>query len=213
MTGALMFITFMSDLIKWMNVLKFVMYANYVTILFSSETSNAAYQNMITELTHFEKNFKLIWLNSNVTKPKYISFHAEQKTVPQHNFSISMSGGHVVKFDDARILGVFINKHMKWKSLPNHAANKIAKFVALPYRKIYCLKDYYQKFSYKSLISAKFIYCVPVQGNSSNSTMQIIVLLQNELWEPSAMLSPDKHHILYLTISAFLKLTILTFNL
>ena len=103
-----MFIVFMRGKKKFSTVSKFVIYADDVTIKFSSETLNTAYPTMNRESAHVEKRLKLNQLTITVTKNEYILFHRGQKTVPQHNFSISIGGKKIVQVDDARILGVFI---------------------------------------------------------------------------------------------------------
>ena len=51
------------------------MYADDVTILFSSEALKATYQTMITEITHVEEWLKLNRLSMYVRKTKDNLFH------------------------------------------------------------------------------------------------------------------------------------------
>ena len=104
------------------------MRADDVAILAPFETSNAACQSRDLEYPYAENQLRENRLTLNATKKKYILFHREQKSVPQHEFSKSLRGKNVVKVDDARLLGVFINKRKKWKVNFNHVTDKLLNF-------------------------------------------------------------------------------------
>ena len=130
---------------------------------------------MCEELKKLDKWFKLNKLSLNVNKTNYIVF---SNTQAKHNFNITINQFSIERVYVTKFLGVMIDSKLSWYNQILHVQNKVSKIIAVLYKVKYILENPVLCTLYTSLILPYLNYCSEIWGNTYESRIKNIVVLQ-----------------------------------
>ena len=157
--GPLLFLFFINDLPNVSNNVTSVLFADDTTISFKCSSLQQANFLCNTELQKFFSWSAANKLTINFAKDKtYYILHSFQN-LDINEFDIQINGNILENVDDAPFLGVFIDKHLNYKSHIDHIATKISKSVGIiKYLKSLKMPYSVLKQLYYSLVYSHFHY-------------------------------------------------------
>ena len=161
--GPLLFLIYINDLPSASNIFNVLMYANDTTLFCN-------YDNILNDIViNSEINKIYNWLCSNnlslnVSKTKFMCFHAPQKVMTYPILKINNI--NIERLIDLNFLGLIISSNLKWNKHIDHIALKISKVTGILYR----LKSIFPRDAlltlYNALIMPHFHYCFLVWGSN-----------------------------------------------
>ena len=161
--GPLLFLIYIYDLPSASNIFNVLMYADDTTLFCN-------YGNILNDIViNSEINKIYNWLCSNklslnVSKTKFMCFHAPQKVM---TYPILKSNNiNIERVTDFNFLGLIISSNLKWNKHIDHIALKISKVTGILYR----MKSIFPRDAlltlYNALIMPHFHYCLLVWGSN-----------------------------------------------
>ena len=147
------------------------MYADDTTLISTYDT----FQNTTdTDITTIERNINkellliTTWLERNKllinsAKTKMTVFHTQQKHITYPDVSINNT--HVEIVDDFKLLGITINKHLKWHTHIENISIKVSKYIGVLNRLKHTLPPRILHTLYNTLILPHFNYGLLLWGH------------------------------------------------
>ena len=94
-------------------MLKFILFADDTTILFSANSLHDLTSIVNTELCYVSDWFKANKLSLNISKTNYIIFN--KRAAADLTFTINFDNSPIVKVSTTKFLGVEIDEDLNWK--------------------------------------------------------------------------------------------------
>ena len=178
--GPLIFILFINDISLHLNYSKLYSYAD--------DTSLCAFDTTVEKLqTNISLDLKLVedWcqqnklvINNTKSKCMIICTHQKRKHLKTDVLSVSVNDALLENVNYYKILGLYIDKNLKWKIHIDHVCNEISKLIGLLWRNKHLLPFFSRQLFYNSFILPKIDYCLPIWGKSSQICLDKIWKLQ-----------------------------------
>ena len=131
-------------------------------------------------------------LSINIDKTNYVVFHSPQRKL-HYNMNISISNKQIKHANQVKYLGLFIDRHLSWKSCVHELAKKISREVG-PLSKI---KRYVNlnilRQLYHCLVYPILTYSLTVLVNTYITTLKPIIILQKRAVRIITFSKPDAH--------------------
>ena len=135
--GPLLFILYVNNFYLSSNKFTFLMYADDTTLLSTYDTFHT---NTDIDIATIQRNINeelvrvTTWLSRNkllinTTKTKMTVFHTQQKHISYPDVIINNS--HVEIEDNFKLLGITVNKHLKWNTHIDNTAIKVSKYIGV----------------------------------------------------------------------------------
>ena len=165
--GPLLFIIYINDLPKCSKVFRFILYADdtslFSTLSISDPGSNAS--NILNrELNNVYEWLSINKLSLNVSKTKYILFHAKNKRLTDIIPQLFINGIPIERVTSFDFLGLVIHENLIWKNHADKVANKISKYMGILCRLKRYLPVNILKIIYCSMIQSHLNYCILAWG-------------------------------------------------
>ena len=175
--GPLLFLLFINDLCDISNIINFLLFADD-TNLFGSDKSMENLTNC------FNRELKVLnsWFLAN---KMYLNIEKSNFMVFGHNtlntdIKLNINEHELKQVECSLFLGVKVDKALKFKEHISHIEKKVAKGIGVLYR----LKDKLNERSllilYNTLIYPYLNYCSDVWGQTANSNLQKLIILQKK---------------------------------
>ena len=183
--GPLLFILYINDIVNTSTMLKFVLFADDTTILYSHDDLASKMNEINKELQEVTNWFKANKLSVNAGKTNYMLLgtrHGNAKyveSVPANrDIQVKLDDINLQKVSSTKFLGVIIDENLTWKNHIDGISKTIARNVGVLNK----LKCYIPKrvlhSSYCTLILPYVNYSIIVWGNTYHSYMDKIFKLQ-----------------------------------
>ena len=171
--GPLLFILYVNDFYVSSNKFTFLMYADDTTLLSTYDTFHT---NTDTDIATIQRNINeellrvTTWLSRNkllinTTKTKMTVFHTQQNHISYPDVIINNS--HVEIVDDFKLLGITVNKHLKWNTHIENTAIKVSKYIGVLNRLKHTLPPRILYTLYNTLILPHFNYGLILWGHDN----------------------------------------------
>ena len=130
--GPILFLIYINDLPQACNLAKPIIFADDTTLLIS----NKNHSNLVTDLNH-ELNELVSWCQSNrltvnTSKTEIILF--SNRNFPPNNLEIMLNDEILNFIDCTKLLGVFIDEKLSFKTHVKHVISKISKNTGILYQ-------------------------------------------------------------------------------
>ena len=129
--SALLYIIYVNDIVKCINNLKFVMYADDTCIF-------AGYRNLESNVLIMNRELEYVsqWmidnrLTVNVKKSNYVIFSRAQRKLEKETCVIHLSGSRLAKVKETKYLGVKLDEYLMWIPQVNSVVSKVCKYVPI----------------------------------------------------------------------------------
>ena len=161
--GPLLFLIYINDLSKSIDLFNILMYADDTTLFCNFDTTCNS-EKINSEL---EKIYRWLCSNKlslNVGKTKFACFHTAQRIVAYPELKIN--NFIIDRVTEFNFLGLIISSNMKWKKHIDHIALKLSKIIGIMYRLKFILPADVLLTIYNSLILPHFNYCHLAWGSN-----------------------------------------------
>ena len=173
--GPILFTLYINDLPNASDILKFVLFADDTNLICSSKSYVNLIEKLNKELEHLSLWFKLNKMSLNVSKTNYIRFGNKKV---KEELEIYIDKSPVEKVLETKFLGVIVNNKLSWVEHIKNVKNKVAKSVGIMYRLKDVITEKIMKLLYCSLILPQLSYCCEIWGNTFNTRLSKLYILQ-----------------------------------
>ena len=159
--GPLLFLLFINDFPDVNNFFKFCIFADDSTLTCKFDTSdeNVIKNRIENELVVVHQWLLMNKIKINYTKSKFIIFsYGKNFTLDTINFG----NNSINSTDDIKFLGIYVDKHLTFKSHVNSICNKVSKIVGLLFRLNNILPLEALKILYTSLLIPHLLYGIEI---------------------------------------------------
>ena len=124
----LVFIVYMSDIVRRSIEINFLVYANDTTLYVSGVDIGQCITIMNKSLSHVYRRLRMNKLSLNVSKTSYVIFNGRKKI--DHNVlsSITLNKAALERKETVKILAVYLDEGLNFKFHVNYISKRIAKF-------------------------------------------------------------------------------------
>ena len=126
--GPLLFLIYINDLANSSDILKFRIFADDTNIFYSSKNLDELQNVINNELSKVYTYCIANKLSINFTKTNYMIITTAQRKDAQINIA------NITQKNCIKYLGVYIDKHLNWKSHLSYISNKIAKNIGILFK-------------------------------------------------------------------------------
>ena len=173
--GPLLFLIYMNDIFNVVKECSMFLFADDTSIFFSGNDLPLLNFNINLAMKKIEKWFSDNYLTLNTNKTNYMVFSKRRQPF---NFSINLSSVSLDEVKEIKFLGIWLDKNLKWDYHTTSVSNKISRFLGLISRFSSFVSSSSMLAMYYSFIYPHLIYGILLWGNSSNSNLEKIFLLQ-----------------------------------
>ncbi len=137
------------------------------------------------------------WLSANrlclnIDKTNYVIFHTPQKLIT-HNLKLHINCVDIKQASFVKYLGIHIDSHLNWKTQINNILKKIQRSIGILSKLRYYVTSKILLQLYYCLIYPFLTYGIVVWGNTYESSLKPLVLLQKRVVRVITFLSYDEH--------------------
>ena len=176
--GPKLFIMYINDMMNISKWLKFILFADDTNIFCSGKNVNDLGRMVTRELDKLKDWFAINKLSLNVTKTNYMLFsrciNAVDVTVKINNVSIN-------RVDATKFLGVVIDDKLSWKKHIDIVKSKVSKSMFLLNRVKFVLSYDALLLLYNSIVLPHLTYCCEIWGNTYETRLKGLFLLQKKI--------------------------------
>ena len=203
--GPLLFILYVNDIVNTSSVLKFVLFADDTTILYSHEDLVSNINVVNNELKEVTNWFKANRLSVNAKKTNYMLLGARQRNSRDDDkIMIKLDDTSLERVLTTKFLGVTIDENLTWKNHIDGVTKTISRNIGVINKLKYTVPERVLHTLYCTLVLPYINYNILVWGNTCYSYMDKLLKLQK--W---AVRSITKSHYRSHSAPLFKKLKIL----
>ena len=178
------FLIYINDLPLSLKNNDVTMYADDTSISYSSKNIDELNETLNSDLDSWKQ-----WLEGNKLSPNVIKTQAmvigsrpnikkvSDKSVPTPSFAIG--GSHVDAVNNAKYLGVQLDKHLVWDEYIKALRSKISRSLGFQKYAKKLLPKHTLSQMYRGIVEHHFRYCCSVWGNCGDSRLLALQKLQN----------------------------------
>ena len=178
--GPLLFLLYINDIASISKLLLPIIFADDTNVFITGKSAEAISDKMNSELNRI-----VAWLNTNrlslnVSKTHFMLFKSKYS---QNSYmpSIFINGSRIEQVSKTKFIGVILDSNLKWDHQINHIKSKIAKGIGIICKARKQLEIGTLVTLYYSIIYPYLIYCVEVWGNSAQTYITSLFLLQKKV--------------------------------
>ncbi len=174
--GPILFLLYVNDMYTCAKLLKFFLFADDTTIVFSSSDINCLINTVNAELVHLTDWFALNKLSLNISKTNYMIF--KNSNIESFKNDLFLNGEVLTRVHTVKFLGVQIDDKLSWKNHTDMIGKKLSSAIFIIRRIRYKINQKTAQNLYNTLILPHITYCNVVWGNAYKSYTSNIGRLQ-----------------------------------
>ena len=170
-------IIYINDLPTCLNAVNSILFADNTSLFLEHEDPNILINQLNCELRNVSAWLRANKLSINVDNTKLIIFRPREKNLPQIS-PLIIDNNIIELVETTKLLGVYIDQHLTWKTHINVICKRIAKSTGLIYKTSFYL-------NHNSLLSLCYVlifpyltYCNLIWASTYVTNLQRIYLLQ-----------------------------------
>src|SRR3989442_7135846 len=176
--GPILFLLYVNDMHTCSQLLKFFLFADDTTLLFSSSNITSLMNTVNNELLHLADWFALNKLSLNISKTKYMIF--KSINIDSLEMGILLNEKKISHVHTTKFLGVEIDDKLSWKKHIESIEKKLSSAIFIIRKIRYKINQQTARKLYDTLILPHITYCNLIWGNTYKSNTQNILKLQKE---------------------------------
>ena len=157
-------------------------HADDTNILYSNKDLRLLYKTANEHLLKVYEWFMANKLSVNSAKCNYVIFHNSPKIIDNNSMDITLNNEILTRVEYTKFLGVYIDERLLWKNHIQQIENKVSKNIGINYRLSHYLPHHILRILYSSLILPYITYCNIIWGNTPESYLRKLVVLQKRLF-------------------------------
>ena len=176
--GPLLFLLYINDFSKSSNIFYFYLFADDANLFYEAKNLSALETTVNCELTNV-----YIWLcanrlSLNIDKSNYVLFYPPQRNIQRFSFSLSINNHQLKREYCIKYLGLMIDSNLNWKKQVASVLKKVRRGIGILSKIRHYITIDILKSLYYALIYPFLIYGLIAWGNTYNTTLQPIYILQ-----------------------------------
>ena len=175
--GPLLFLLYVNNLANISDKLKFILFADDTNVFYSSKELNDVTRVFNEELIHMSIWFKVNKLSLNLSKTNYMIFGSGVN----ESVYLSIDGVNIERVTVTKFLGVQVDEKLSWKEQINSVYRNVSKGLSILYKVRNILESKLLYTLYCSLILPYFNYACEIWGNTFDSHINKLILLQKRI--------------------------------
>ena len=175
--GPTLFLLYINDLPRSSNILKFILYADDTTLLFSFKQNSNPSQVLQNEIDKVVTWFQLNKLLLNKSKTQAVIYSHSPAAEPE--LSINLSTNKITFIQNLNFLGITFDSKLNFKPHIDKIRQQISRSLGFLYRVKNFIPTKYKKQLYYSLVHPHLNYGIVLWGNMPKSTIKPLESLQN----------------------------------
>ena len=175
--GPLLFLLHINDLASVSHVILSLFFADDWNMFLSGKNPDDLIKVMNTEITKVIEWLRINKLSLNKIKSHFMVFRKNRRKIELKEDVIIEN----VKIDfvtQTKFLGVILDQHLTFEAHVQYTKGNIARGIGILYIAKKCLKESSMKTLYYAFIYPYFTYCITVWGNTFNSVLEPLIVLQ-----------------------------------
>lgn len=176
--GPLLFIIYVNDLNSSLSHSNYFLFADDTTIYISGKNINSLIDYMNEDLSELSSWFKANKLALNTKKTHYMIF--SNKNIVDISKSLNMDGEQIHDIKAIKLLGIYIDKDMKWESHTKYIEKKIASGLYALNRVKHFLTTTNLTTLYFTLVHSHLNYGIILWGNTLKKYLHRIQVTQKK---------------------------------
>ena len=190
--GPLLFLIYVNDFHNCSNLLDFHLFADDANLFFQHSDIN-----MLESLINSELEKVLNWLcanrlSLNIDKSNFVIFRPTQRKLPKQ-VMISINNQMLTQENSIRYLGVYIDYNISWKTHITNISKKIKRSIGILSKLRYFLSIKTLLSLYYALVEPFLNYCIIAWGNTYQTTLQPLFILQKKALRIITFSSYNEH--------------------
>ena len=176
--GPILFLLYINDLPNFSNSVSPILYADDTTLSFRNKSATDVIEVCNRDLIEFSR-----WATCNrlsINTEKTVAMIVSNFNLSYHDLTISLNESTLELSQTCKFLGLILDKNLKFNHHINHICTKISKSIGI----LYSLRQYLSKPAlismYYSLIYPYLIYCNLAWGNTYQSHLNPLYVLQKK---------------------------------
>lgn len=202
--GPILFLLYINDLANVSDKLKFILFADDTNVFHTGKNVVDVSTILNDELKNLSIWFKVNKLSLNISKTNYMIFDSKGKEI---DCTISIDGVNVERVHVTKFLGVLVDDKLSWHNQISSVSRNVSKNISILYKVKYILNSDSLFTLYCSLILPYLSYACEIWGNTFDSSINKLILLQKR-----AIRIVDKSHYREHTDPLFVKYNCLKFK-
>ena len=175
--GPLLFVIYVNDFFKCSNKLKFILYADDTTALYSSPNLDLLVDTVNDELVHVDEWTKANKLSVNLDKTKFMIFSTKSSI---GNFNVKLNNQSIERVNCFKFLGIFIDQSLTFKDHINFLSLKLSRSYGIM-KKLRFLPFNVLILLYYSIVYSNYIYGHLIWGSAPPTSMLRLVRLDKKI--------------------------------
>ena len=177
--GPLLFLIYINDFHNCSKQLDFHLFADDANLFFRHKKIDILESNLNNELSKVHSWLCANKLSLNIEKSNFVLFHPIQKKLPK-SVSLSINNKSLTQEISIRYLGIYIDSNLNWKSHINFIAKKIKRSIGILSKLRYYLNSKTLLDLYYALVYPFLTYCLIAWGNTYQTSLQPLFVLQKK---------------------------------
>ena len=175
--GPLLFLVYINDLPSIVNC-DAILFADDTNLLFYDHNLDSLIRNTNQQLATISKWFQINRLSLNIQKTKFTIFHKPRQQLPPHDHVIELANNKIEQTDVIKFLGAYIDSTLTWQYHIKYKCTQILKVLGVISQFKNNMPVSILKTIYNSLIYPHLSYAITAWGNTNNSQLRRLNLLQ-----------------------------------
>ncbi|KAG5666481.1 hypothetical protein PVAND_014508 [Polypedilum vanderplanki] len=177
--GPLLFSLYINDIHKLRLNGQLFMYADDMIIACNHKSQNSIVKSIQEDMEIIVKKLKEKRLLINEKKTTFMIIHSPFSKITPCDEIILSNGNCIRRVDEARHLGLIIDKHLKWDSHCDKISSRLSYAAGALWKLKYRLPLHVKKNIYHTLFESHLSYMSSIWGSASNTTIKEIQIIQN----------------------------------
>ena len=171
--GPLLFLIYMNDISCCTDKFEFILYADDTTLYATITIRSNNTESLNIEIDKVNLWLAINKLSLNVSKTKYMLFHALNKDLTQCIPNLMINGNIIERVSNFNFLGISFNENMSWKTHLNKLSNKLSKISGVLNRMKNILPTNIMRTLYHSMVHSHMNYGILAWGFECSRIVKI----------------------------------------
>ena len=169
----------MNDITKSSNLLNFILFADDTNIFHSHKYINTLVETLNNELKKVSLWFKCNKLSLNVNKTCFLHF-SNHNPINIQRIHIFIDNLPIIEKKSTKFLGVILDSNLKWTDHYHKVTTSVSRAIGVLYKLKHILTKKALVMLYNSRVLPHITYCNIVWGNSNQSKLNSVLILQKK---------------------------------
>ena len=177
--GPLLFLIYINDFASCSELLDFHLFADDSNLFYKHKNISIVQSHLNNELSKIHLWLCANKLSLNIEKSNFVLFHPVQRKI-DYDFRLFINEEKLKQESSIRYLGIMIDSNLNWKSHISYVSKKIRRSVGILSKLRYYVNSNILINLYYALIYPFLIYGILAWGNTYQSTLQPLYMLQKK---------------------------------